>query len=71
LPYRDNGDLPSSVRNHLPLHAQNIYLAAFNNAWQEYAGDIRRDEISHRVAWAAVKKTYVRRGGDWVAKDAL
>ena len=37
MPYADISDLPASVRSHLPTHAQEIYLAAFNNAWEEYA----------------------------------
>jgi hypothetical protein len=36
LPYASIDDLPPSVRSHLPLHAQEIYLAAFKNAWTEY-----------------------------------
>jgi hypothetical protein len=33
MPYTSVDDLPQPVRVHLPLHAQEIYLAAFNNAW--------------------------------------
>jgi cation transport regulator ChaB len=42
----------------LPLHAQEIYLAAFNNAWTEYQshGPEQREQTAHRVAWAAVKR---------------
>ena len=39
MPYRDIEDLPDSVRNHLPPHAQEIYVAAFNNAWRQHAGE--------------------------------
>lgn len=35
--YKNIGELPDSVRNHLPVHAQEIYKDAFNNAWQQYA----------------------------------
>ena len=38
MPYASNEDLPPSVRNHLPDHAQDIYREAFNSAWQHYAG---------------------------------
>ncbi|HWA44028.1 MAG TPA: ChaB family protein [Hypericibacter adhaerens] len=62
-------DLPPSVRRHLPPHAQEIYLAAFNNAWAEYAGSARREEIAHRVAWAAVKTQYVKAGDQWVPRE--
>lgn len=36
MPYKTPGELPESVREHLPGHAQEIYLAAFNNAWEQY-----------------------------------
>ena len=36
MPYKGIADLPESAREHLPKHAQEIYVAAFNNAWQEY-----------------------------------
>ena len=32
MPYTSVEDLPQPVRAYLPLHAQEIYLAAFNNA---------------------------------------
>lgn len=60
LPYASIDDLPPPVRSHLPLHAQEIYLAAFNNAWTEYHshGPEQREQTAHRVAWAAVKRKY-------------
>lgn len=60
MPYQRNEDLPPSVRNALPEHAQDIYRAAFNNAWQRYDEDAAR-----RIAWAAVKKTYRKVAGVW------
>src|SRR5262245_31720530 len=39
MPYRHNEDLPSPVRNPLPPHAQDIYLAAFNHAFASHQGD--------------------------------
>jgi hypothetical protein len=32
LPYAATGDLPDSLRERLPAHAQEIFLAAFNSA---------------------------------------
>jgi cation transport regulator len=55
MPYIDNVDLPAAVRDHLPPHGQDIYRSAFNHAWFQYERDPRREEIAHRVAWAAVK----------------
>ncbi len=66
MPYRTNTDLPASVRHHLPPHAQDIYRAAFNSSFASHAGDARQEEIAHRTAWAAVKKSYVKIGDDWV-----
>jgi cation transport regulator len=67
MPYRDINALPKNVRDHLPIHAQEIYQAAYNNAWEEYGQD---EERAHRVAWAAVKKKYKKdeAGGQWEAK---
>jgi cation transport regulator len=68
VPYTNISDLPASVRSHLPGHAQEIYLAAFNNAWREYAERPDREVVAHKVAWAAVKHVYVKIDGEWVRK---
>jgi len=68
MPYAANIDLPASVRNHLPAHAQDIYRAAFNNAYAAHEGDPRQEEAAHRIAWAAVEKRYVKTDGVWVEK---
>ena len=69
MPYATLGDLPPALHR-LPLHAQEIFRAAFNSAWQTYAarGGARQEEIAHRVAWAAVKKRYRKQDGFWVEK---
>jgi hypothetical protein len=38
-------------------------------AWQEYTDDPRQQEISHRVAWAAVKRVYPKRGSERTTSD--
>jgi cation transport regulator len=64
MPYQSKSDLPDSVKNVLPPHAQEIYMEAFNSAWDQYdqpeerRGDSSREETAHRVAWAAVKNKY-------------
>jgi cation transport regulator len=68
MPYFTNEDLPAAVRNHLPDHAQDIYRQAFNHAWEEYASDPDQEQIAHRVAWAAVKRDYVKAGNEWVPR---
>jgi cation transport regulator len=74
MPYARLNDLPDSVRDNLPERAQEIYKEAFNSAWEEYSDpadrrdDASREEIAHRVAWAAVKKKYVKNDeGRWVS----
>ena len=57
MPYRTNADLPPPARSHLPPHAQDIYREAFNHAFSSHAGDERQEEIAHRTAWAAVKRS--------------
>jgi cation transport regulator len=68
MPYVSNDDLPPSIRNHLPNHAQDIFRSAFNHAWQTYGArePWRREAIAHRVAWAAVKRGYRKVDDEWV-----
>ncbi len=68
MPYADIADLPTSVRSHLPVHAQEIYRSAFNNAWREYAARADREVVAHKVAWAAVKQVYRKEGSEWMRK---
>lgn len=64
MPYAKRSDLPDSVKNNLPAHAQGIYKEAFNSAWEEYGHDESR---AHRVAWGAVEKSYHKNDkGKWV-----
>ena len=63
MPYASVAELPPRIRNHLPLHAQEIFLETFNHAWEEYASPATRrpgtsrEETANRVAWAAVKRS--------------
>ena len=76
MPYEDVNDLPESVRKNLPQHAQEIYLASYNNAFEQYQdpekrrGDATLEEVAHRVAWAAVKQEHRknRQTGKWERK---
>lgn len=74
MPYENLSDLPDSVKNHLPKHAQEIYKEAYNNAWDQYAdpnkrrSDDSREEVAHKVAWSAVKEKYEKRNEQWVRK---
>jgi cation transport regulator len=68
MPYQLNSDLPASLRRRLPYHAQSIYREAFNHAYSSYRRDTRREEIAHRTAWSAVKRSYVKVGDLWVPR---
>jgi cation transport regulator len=60
MSYASNDELPPSVRDHLPTHAQDIFRAAFDAAFSVHAGDPRLEETAFRIAWGAVKKQYAR-----------
>jgi cation transport regulator len=36
MPYQSTKDLPDRVKENLPAHAEEIYVAAFNNALADY-----------------------------------
>lgn len=64
MPYDTINELPKSVKDNLPQHAQEIFKEAFNNGWDEYKkpedlrDDASREETAFKVAWAAVKQSY-------------
>jgi cation transport regulator len=74
MPYSTNAELPDSVKNNIPSHAQDIYREAFDSAWKEYSDSAKRrgiesqEEVAHKVAWAAVKKKYEKVGDQWREK---
>jgi cation transport regulator len=76
MPYKTIQDLPESVREHIPEHAQKIFLDAYNNAYKEYEkpekrrGNEGREEAAFKVAWAAVKHEYKKdnKSDQWVKK---
>lgn len=76
MPYSSLAELPDSIQNNLPEHAQEIYLAAYNNASENYRDPAKRrgvaslEEVAHKVAWAAVKKEYKKDSttGEWTKK---
>ena len=78
MPYKTISDLPDSVRDNLPKHAEEIYLTAFNSAWEQYDKPSERrdksdsrEEVAHKVAWAAVKNEYEKdeKTGKWAKKS--
>lgn len=75
MPYKNIKDLPERIKGNLPKHAQEIYRKSFNNAWKQYKdpkerkGNASREEVSHKVAWAAVKQKYKKIKNDWKEKN--
>ena len=69
-------DLPKGGED-LPKHAKEIYRKAHNNALEQYKDPKKRrgraslEEVAHKVAWAAVKKEYVKdkKTGEWKRKQ--
>jgi cation transport regulator len=74
MPYKSLDELPEGVKDNLPKHAQEIYLAAYNSAYEQYdlpeerRGIDTREETAHKVAWSAVKNSYEKdeETGNWV-----
>lgn len=74
MPYRTVRDFPDPARENLPIHAQKIYMKAFNSACDQYRDpeerkeDVSHKETPHRVAWSAVKQAYQKENGEWIRK---
>jgi cation transport regulator len=66
MPYASNDDLPPSVHDRLPPHARDVFRLAFNNAWKAHHGD---EAVAFRIAWAAVKRNYIKRGSTWQSRE--
>lgn len=67
MPYAIVDDLPADVRDSLPDQAQQIFLAAFNEADKTSCRDASdREGCSFKIAWAAVGNTYKKTpAGKW------
>ena len=79
MPYDEIDELPEQVRFNLPRDAQNIFMKAYNSAWEQYKdpnkrrGSDSREEVANKIAWSAVKKQYDKDpiAGDWKKKELL
>ena len=69
MPYARNFDLPENIQQLLPEHAQDIYRETFNHAYAAHARDPRQEEAAHRIAWAAVKRSYVKTPDGWRKRE--
>ena len=69
MPFETKTELPKSVKDSLPKHAQEIWKEAYNSAFEQYddpdkrRGDASQEEVAAKVAWSAVKKKY-KKGDD-------
>ncbi|MFQ5952305.1 MAG: ChaB family protein [Candidatus Omnitrophota bacterium] len=68
--------VPSQLRDKLPKKAQDIWVKAFNNAFEQYKDPKKRwgkqslDEVASKTAWSAVKKEYSKgKDGKWHKKE--
>jgi cation transport regulator len=50
---------PKGLKDNLPAHAQEIYLAAFNNAYEEYDRD---EDRARRRCLGRRKERWLRQG---------
>ncbi len=77
MPFTSSSNLPSDLRRILPQHAQEIFVAAFNSAYDQYDEKSERregqsrEETAHAIAWSAVKKKYTKNEatGRWKARE--
>jgi len=77
MPYKSVSDIPEAVQHSLPAHAQEIWMKAFNHAWQTYKNPEKRynpnesiEAVASKVAWDAVKGEYKKEErGVWVPKS--
>lgn len=69
MPYSSTNDLPDSVKDNLPPHAQDIYKEAFNSGYEDHKSETDGEEIAHKIAWSAVKNSYEKgEDGKWHKK---
>lgn len=75
MPYDKLSELPKQVTDNLPKHAQEIYMKAYNSAYEQYKDPSKRkeksshEETAHKVAWSAVENQYEKNNnGHWVKK---
>jgi len=76
----DENNLSESTKkriDELPAHAQEIFKEAHSSALEQYKDPDKRrggkkeskEEVAHKVAWSAVKKTYKKSEDDkWIKK---
>ena len=70
--YETKKDLPRILRDVLPDHAQDLYLEAYQQAWDSYedeeGGDLGRSGVAHQRGMSAVEIDYEKVGSTWHRK---
>jgi cation transport regulator len=64
--YENKSDLPPTIRDVLPERAQELYLAAYQRAWDAYEqgqGYLSRDVMAHQQGWTAMRHEYTQDQG--------
>ena len=70
--YNHIEELPSAMKKNLPTGAMEVYLTAYNQAWntsiraKDHRTGTTLEEIAHRKAWEAVRDKYRKQGHEWV-----
>lgn len=65
--YRSIRELPTSVKNALPVEAQRVFMSVINRALDE--GDAEADAF--RLAWGVIKKTWHKDdAGTWRRRES-
>lgn len=64
MPYQKIDELPDAVKA-LPEHGQDIWMAAFNSAFEEYKDEGK----AAATAWAAAEKKYKKEGDKWMSLE--
>ena len=71
MPYKSISELPPPVKDNLPTHAEEIYMAAYNSAWEQHGKEPNAEITCNKIAWDAVKRAYKKNAeGQWVAKES-
>jgi cation transport regulator len=71
MSHATNAALPASVRRRLPEHAQDIFRASFDRVFAAHPGDPRQQGAANGIAWAAVERSYVKLGNNWIELAGL
>ena len=71
MPYKI--DNPPEVIKGLPKDAQAIWIEIYNNAFKQYEGNDKQEELANQTAWAGLKKAGWEKNEDdkWIKKNTF